>query len=82
MLALVGLNANAAIYIVGDGPLGGWAFDGGNEMTAAGNGTYTYEMTIPRMLNRQSFILCLLTAAAHPGMSSTAPCVLAPPVAT
>ena len=24
MIALVGMNANAAIYIVGDGPLGGW----------------------------------------------------------
>ena len=46
MIALVGLNANAAIYIVGDGPLGGWAFDGGQEMTPAGDGTYTYEMTI------------------------------------
>lgn len=46
MLALVGLNANAAIYIVGDGPLGGWACDGGNEMTANGDGTYTYVVTI------------------------------------
>ena len=45
MIALVGLNANAAIYIVGDGPLGGWAFDGGNEMTANGD-IYTYNFTI------------------------------------
>ena len=60
MLALVGLNANAAIYIVGDGPLGGWAFDGGNEMTAAGNGTYTYEMTIPE--NAESAIVYFVFA--------------------
>ncbi|MBQ9556254.1 MAG: hypothetical protein IJV05_08515 [Muribaculaceae bacterium] len=46
MIALVGLNANAAIYIVGDGPLGGWACDGGNEMTANGDGTYTYKIAI------------------------------------
>ena len=46
MIALIGLNANAAIYIVGNGPLGGWACDGGNEMTANGDGTYTYVVTI------------------------------------
>ena len=45
MIALVGLNANAAIYIVGDGPLGGWAFNGGNEMTANGD-IYSYNFTI------------------------------------
>ena len=47
MLALVGLNANAAIYIVGDGPLGGWAYDGGNEMFDTGNGVYQYEFALP-----------------------------------
>ena len=47
MIALVGLNANAAIYIVGDGPLGGWAYDGGIEMFDSGNGVYVHEMTIP-----------------------------------
>ena len=47
MIALVGLNANAAIYIVGDGPLGGWSFNGGNEMFDSGNGVYVHEMTIP-----------------------------------
>ena len=46
MIALVGLNANAAVYIVGDGPLGGWAFNGGQEMVDGGNGVYTYDMTI------------------------------------
>jgi hypothetical protein len=46
MIALVGLNANAAIYIVGDGPLGGWTYNGGNEMFDQGNGNYTYSMTI------------------------------------
>ena len=47
LIALVGLNANAAIYIVGDGPLGGWAYDGGIEMFDSGNGVYVHEMTIP-----------------------------------
>ena len=47
MIALVGLNANAAIYIVGDGPLGGWSFNGGIEMFDSGNGVYVHEMTIP-----------------------------------
>ena len=46
MIALVGINANAAIYLVGDGPLGGWAYNGGNEMTANADGTYTYDVTI------------------------------------
>ena len=46
LIALVGLNANAAIYIVGDGPLGGWAYDGGIEMFDSGNGVYTHTMTI------------------------------------
>ena len=46
MIALVGMNANAAIYIVGDGPLGGWTYNGGNEMADQGDGLYTYNMTI------------------------------------
>ena len=46
MVALVGLNANAAIYIVGDGPLGGWAYNGGIEMFDSGNGVYVHNMTI------------------------------------
>ena len=46
MIALVGLNANAAMYIVGNGPLGGWAYNGGQEMFDSGNGVYTYNMTI------------------------------------
>lgn len=47
MIALIGLNANAAIYIVGDNALGGWTYNGGNEMTDDGTGVYTYNMAIP-----------------------------------
>ena len=48
MIALVGLNANAAIYMIGDQPMGGWGFDGsaGVEMTDNGDGTYSYVVTI------------------------------------
>ena len=46
MLALVGFNANAAIYIVGNDPLGGWAYDGGTLMTDNGDGSYSYTATI------------------------------------
>ena len=45
MLALVGLKANAAMYIVGDNPFGGWNPNGGVEMTLA-DGVYTYTATI------------------------------------
>ena len=41
-LALVGLNANAAMYIVGNTPFGNWNPGRGVEMTDNGNGTYTY----------------------------------------
>ncbi len=47
LIALVGLNANAAIYLVGDGPLGGWSPNGGIEMTNDGTGVYTYDMVVP-----------------------------------
>jgi hypothetical protein len=46
MIALVGLNANAAMYIVGNGPLGGFTFNGGYEMPDSDNGHYTYKFTI------------------------------------
>lgn len=48
LIALVGLNANAAMYIVGEEPLGGWAFDGGTLMTDNGDGTYTYKATFDK----------------------------------
>lgn len=48
MLALVGFNANAAMYIVGDAPFGGWNPPTGVEMTLMEDGkTYTYEATLP-----------------------------------
>ena len=46
LIALVGFNANAAMYIVGDNPFGGWAYNGGTLMTDNGDGTYTYTATI------------------------------------
>ena len=45
LIALVGLNANAAMYIVGDDPLGGWTWNGGTLMTDNGDGTFTYKAT-------------------------------------
>ena len=45
MLALVGYNANAAIYIVGNDPFGNWNPGGGVEMTLE-NGVYTYTANI------------------------------------
>ena len=48
MIALIGFNANAAIYMIGDAPMGGWGFDGsaGIEMTDNGDGTYSTVVTI------------------------------------
>ena len=46
MIALVGFNANAAMYIVGNVPFGDWNPGGGVEMTNNGDGTYTYTTTI------------------------------------
>ena len=42
MLALVGLKANAAMYIVGNNPFGNWHTYTGAQMTDDGNGVYTY----------------------------------------
>ena len=45
LIALVGINANAAMYIVGNAPFGNWNPNGGVEMTLD-NGVYTYKATI------------------------------------
>ena len=47
MLALIGFNANASMYIVGTDPMGnGWSPNSGIEMTDNGDGTYSYDVTI------------------------------------
>lgn len=46
LFALIGLNSNAAIYIVGDAPFGEWNPAAGVEMISQGDGTYTYSTTI------------------------------------
>lgn len=46
MLALVGMKANAAMYIVGNTPFGNWNPGGGVEMTLGNDGLYTYTATI------------------------------------
>lgn len=46
MLALVGLNANAAMWIVGDAPFAGWHTNSGTSMVDNGDGTYSYVVTI------------------------------------
>ena len=46
MLALVGINANAAMYIVGTNPFGGWNPAVGMEMTLLEDGTYTLDATL------------------------------------
>ena len=45
MIALIGFNANAALYIVGQAPFGDWQPDAGVEMTYD-NGIYTYKATL------------------------------------
>ena len=45
MIALIGMNANAAIYIVGQAPFGDWQPDAGVEMTYE-DGIYTYKATL------------------------------------
>ena len=42
LIALIGMNANAAMYIVGNNPFGNWHTYAGEEMTNNGNGVYTY----------------------------------------
>ena len=47
MIALIGFNANAAMYIVGTSPMGnGWNPNDGIAMTDNLDGTYTYDVTI------------------------------------
>ncbi len=47
MMALIGINANAAVYLVGNEPLGnGWVTNSGVEMTDNGDGIYTYTTAI------------------------------------
>ena len=45
-LSLLTLQAGAAMYIVGDGPFGGWNPAGGVTMTGRPDGTYTYTATV------------------------------------
>ena len=44
--ALMSLQVNAQMYIVGGDPFGGWNPGGGVPMNATGNGTYSYTTTI------------------------------------
>ena len=47
LIALVGLNANAAMYLVGNEPFGeGWDPSKGVEMFDTGNGVYTFTGTV------------------------------------
>ena len=46
MIALIGFNANAAMYIVGTNPFGNWQPDQGVEMTLLEDGTYTLDATL------------------------------------
>ena len=46
MIALISLNANAAMYIVGAAPFGGWNPGAGVEMTDNGDGTYSYTVEL------------------------------------
>jgi hypothetical protein len=42
VVSMMTLQASAAMYIVGDGPFGGWNPTAGVQMTDNGNGTYSY----------------------------------------
>ena len=46
VVSMLALQASAAMYIVGDGPFGGWDPNGGVTMTGSANGTYTYTATV------------------------------------
>ena len=45
-MAFMALQASAQMYIVGDGPFGGWNPAGGVSMTGRPDGTYTYTTTV------------------------------------
>ena len=46
VVSMLALQASAAMYIVGDGPFGGWSPNGGVAMTAQSDGTYTLTATV------------------------------------
>ena len=46
VVSLMTLQASAPMYIVGDGPFGGWNPAGGVRMNAKADGTYNYTTTI------------------------------------
>jgi hypothetical protein len=46
MIALIGINANAAVYIVGDAPFAGWHTNTGTPMVENADGTWSYTATI------------------------------------
>ncbi len=46
LIAIIGLQANAAMYIVGSGPFGNWNPGGGVQMTDNGDGTYSKTVTL------------------------------------
>ena len=46
MIVLVGFNANAAVYIVGDAPFAGWHTNNGTPMVENVDGTWSYTATI------------------------------------
>ena len=46
LIALIGIHANAAMYIVGSDSFGNWNPGGGVEMTNNGDGTYSYTTTV------------------------------------
>ena len=46
VVSMLALQASAAMYIVGDGPFGGWNPNGGVSMTVSANGTYTFTATV------------------------------------
>ena len=46
VVAMTALQASAQMYIVGDGPFGGWNPAGGVRMSANADGTYNYTTTI------------------------------------
>ena len=46
VVSLLTLQAGAQMYIVGDGPFGGWNPAGGVRMTAKADGTYSLTTTV------------------------------------
>ena len=45
LIALVSMNANAAMYVIGNNPFGGWDPSQGVEMTLLEDGTYSLDAT-------------------------------------